>query len=48
MTRDMYGHGITINLIKMIKLNLFQEFNDQIEQENNERTKINQTNKLED
>jgi len=44
----MYGHGITINLIKMIKLNLFQEFNDQIEQENNERTKINQTNKLED
>jgi len=43
----MYGHGVNVNLTTWTKLNFFKELEDQIKPRNNEGTKMNQTNKLE-
>jgi len=47
MTRDMYEDGVNIYLM-WTKLNLLQELENQIKPKNNKRTKMNQSNKLED
>jgi len=46
MTCDMYGSGVNMNLTAKTNLNIFKKLEDQIEPKNNERTKINQINKL--
>lgn len=48
MTHDMDKHNVNVNLTKQIKLNPFKDLKDQTKPKNNKRTKIKQTNKLED
>ena len=43
----MYGHGVNINLTEKTKLNIFKELEDQNGPKYNKRTKMNQTNTLE-
>jgi len=39
MTRDMYIHGVNVNLTQMNKLNFFKELKHRIKQKNNKRIK---------